>query len=121
MSEINASLSQIVQNGTPENISRSRGRPPGSPNRRSELVRKILDQHNFCPVKEILEEINNLKSADKVFVCLRLMEFIYPRKKAIALAPDMDSLLPQDDAEAINQIADLRAIAAKRINAKPNR
>lgn len=70
---------------TNDGLGRLGGREKGTPNKKSKIVESLLDFENINLPMEILECCKSLKPLDKASVMLKLMEFIYPKKKAIAV------------------------------------
>ena len=59
------------------------GRLPGSLNKRTIAIEEMLSSHNLNPVKEILTAFPDLDAEQKSQVCLKLMKFLYPEKRAV--------------------------------------
>lgn len=74
-----------------DGLGRLGGREKGTPNRKSLMVESLIDLDNINLPFEVLKCCENLKPLEKANVLLKLMEFIYPKRKAIALVPGDDS------------------------------
>lgn len=67
-----------------DGLGRLGGREAGTPNKRSMLVESLLALENIDLPSEILKCCDTLKPFEKAQVMLKLMEYVYPKKKAIA-------------------------------------
>ncbi len=67
-----------------DGLGRLGGREKGTPNKKSTVVESLLDIENTNLPLEILKCCESLKPIERAQVMLRLMDFVYPKKKAIA-------------------------------------
>jgi hypothetical protein len=61
------------------------GRLLGTPNRRTLEALEVFEIHSFCPLEKILTKLNNPEISNELYlnVCLKLMKFKFPERKAI--------------------------------------
>lgn len=62
------------------------GRQAGVPNKKTRSLLERMEALNFDPIDFAIQLINGktgLKSSEKVTACLKLAEFIYPKRKSI--------------------------------------
>ena len=70
----------------PKGLPKSGGRKRGTPNKRSTVVHEIFDHYQFNPATRIMEMLEKLNPLDQVQTCVKLMPYMFPRRK--------DTLLP---------------------------
>jgi hypothetical protein len=67
----------------PENA----GRKPGTPNKKTLILSEIFDSFDFCPaekvVKLIIDDNADLMDKEKADIYIKLMEFKFPKRKAV--------------------------------------
>jgi hypothetical protein len=70
------------------------GRRPGSLNRRSVEAIEIFGAFEFCPLEKILTELQRPGISQDLMLgtCIKLMEFKFPKRKAIEHTVDLDRL-----------------------------
>jgi len=59
------------------------GRKKGTPNKKTIELKEFFDSVDFCIPEEISKTLPSLEPEKKVEVLLKLMEFIYPKRKAL--------------------------------------
>jgi hypothetical protein len=59
------------------------GRKKGSPNRDTTELKVFFDSVDFCIPEQIIELLPLLDDSKKVETLLRLLEFVYPKRKAL--------------------------------------
>lgn len=64
------------------------GRKKGTPNKNGMIVGESLVDADINLVEEVLRVLPELDPSKKVDVLLKLMEFVYPKRKSIDLAVD---------------------------------
>lgn len=67
-----------------DGLGRLGGREKGTPNRKSQLIESLINVDEINLPGEILKCCENLKPLEKAQIMLKLMEYIYPKRKAIA-------------------------------------
>jgi len=67
----------------PKGLIKTGGRKKGTPNRATQNLVEALDTLNFDIPSKIYELLPKLSSEKQVDVLLKLMEFVYPKVKAI--------------------------------------
>lgn len=69
----------------PENA----GRKKGTPNKKTTNLLEIFDKYNFCPAESLLRDLTDpevdskLNPKEIADIKLKLMEFKFPRRKAV--------------------------------------
>lgn len=61
------------------------GRKKGTPNKKTELLQQKLERHNYDPIDALVALIPELDPKSKAHVALELMQYVYPKRKAIEL------------------------------------
>lgn len=64
------------------------GRKKGSPNKNTTELKFFFDSIDLCLPEKIMELLPALDDSKKVETLLKLMEYVYPKKKAIELRQD---------------------------------
>ena len=74
------------------------GRVAGTPNKRSIEALEVFNAFEFCPLENILKELQSpvITPEMRLGTCLKLMEFKFPRRKAIEHTLDPSSLNNDD-------------------------
>lgn len=85
---------EIIENKKLEE--KPRGRPPGSRNKNSFLVRKALDNHNFDLIGELLQISAQLKPLEQAQLLVQLLPYAYPKIKDTELR-DLPKSDPMDN------------------------
>jgi len=67
------------------------GRTKGTPNKSTQALSELLEELNHDPLKETINTLPLLNPSDRVKTNLKLLEFIYPRKKAMEIEADVTS------------------------------
>lgn len=80
------------------------GRKKGSPNKNTTELKTFFDSVDACLPEMILDLLPKLNDAKKMDALLRLMEFIYPKRKAVEIKNEDFSKLSFTD--AINLLGD---------------
>jgi hypothetical protein len=71
------------------------GRKKGTPNKKTRELVAVLDELNVNPVQALIDLIPNLEEAKQADVYLKLLEYVYPKRRAIEVSADdnmIDSL-----------------------------
>ena len=95
------------------------GRQKGTPNKKTLILKDLLDKMSFDPAKKLVEMMPDLNYELKAKICLELMEYLYPKRKAIEHSgPDGEAIeinQHQDiDQEQVNQLkAELKKLVSK--------
>lgn len=77
----------------PKGHKRYGGRVKGTPNKSTMPLLDKLRAKNFEPVDELLKVFPGLTPSEKAKICLSLLDFIYPKKKAVEVSePGGDAL-----------------------------
>ncbi len=74
----------------PEGLPKTGGRLPGTPNKRTLELAAKLEEHGIDPLAEIAAALPDLTSERRIEVMLALLPFLFPKRKAIALAIETD-------------------------------
>ena len=74
-----------------DGLGRLGGRQKGTPNKKSQIFESLLAVDDINLPSEILKCCENLKPLDKANIYLKLMEYIYPKRKAITIEDSEDS------------------------------
>lgn len=61
------------------------GRKKGTPNLETKTLSEILDKNNFEPVNLILSNLPFVTPEKQIDVCLQLMSYLYPKRKALEI------------------------------------
>jgi hypothetical protein len=77
--------------GRPKGMPKTGGRKKGTPNQRSLELLTVFEAFKYNPARAILERYSHLSKEEQVRVDLKLMEFVYARKKAIDIEPKEES------------------------------
>lgn len=67
-----------------DGLGRLGGREKGTPNRKSQTIESLIDLDEINLPGEILNCCESLEPLEKAQIMLKLMEYIYPKRKAIA-------------------------------------
>lgn len=73
--------------GTPKPA--NSGRRPGSKNKRTLSILELFDDNNFCPGQSLIDQLRDPEIEEKLNpkeladIHLKLMEFKFPRRKAV--------------------------------------
>ena len=59
------------------------GRQKGTPNKKTQALIDILDSLKFDPVRKIYELLPSLDEWQQTQVCLDLISYLYPKRKAV--------------------------------------
>jgi hypothetical protein len=87
------------------------GRKKGVPNKRSLGFLKNLEELGLDPIKIIAENIHQLDPQRKVQASLQLLDFVYPKRKAIDLDIERN---PEADASEVERLKALYIQIAKK-------
>jgi len=58
------------------------GRKKGTPNRKTVELKEFLDSINLCIPERVIELLPKLDEKDQVGVLLKLMEYVYPKRRS---------------------------------------
>lgn len=83
---------------------KSGGRKKGTPNKKTIELKEFFDSADVCLPEMVLDLIPKLNDSKKVDTLLRLMEFIYPKRKAVEVTNEDFSKL--SFTSAINLLGD---------------
>lgn len=61
------------------------GRKPGTPNKKTQELVAILEELKLDPVRALCDLLPRLEERDQKDVYQKLMEYIYPKRKAVEL------------------------------------
>lgn len=61
------------------------GRKKGTPNKKTQLLAEAFENLNFDIASILADTIPELEPKDKVYACLKIMDFIYPKRKSITI------------------------------------
>lgn len=61
------------------------GRRPGSPNKKTLALLDLWDIRGFCPAEKLLELFDQMDFETKVDVCVKLMDYKFPKRKAVEI------------------------------------
>lgn len=64
------------------------GRKKGSPNKATTELKIFFDSIDLCLPEKIIELLPKLDDSKKVDTLLRMMEFVYPKRKALEVRSD---------------------------------
>ena len=95
------------------------GRQMGTPNKKTMKLEQVLLQHDFDPVKELIGSIQASSAHDvKINAILKLMEYLYPKRKSIDISIDDESIAGNNkiDLDRLN-MKELREMEALYIKA----
>lgn len=78
------------------------GRKAGTPNKRSIEALELFNELEFCPLEKLVERIQKPGISDELYasVCTKLLEFKFPKRKAIEHTFDPSWL---EDSELIEE------------------
>jgi hypothetical protein len=78
------------------------GRKSGTPNKKSLEALELFNELDFCPLEKLVERIQKPGISDELYtsVCAKLLEFKFPKRKAIEHTFDPSKL---EDAELIEE------------------
>lgn len=74
------------------------GRKKGTPNKRTLVFRDLMDQVQFKPTEALIELLKTsaeLKDRDKAFILLDLIQYEFPKRKAVELGDPNDPDRPR--------------------------
>jgi hypothetical protein len=71
----------------PKGLAKTGGRTKGTPNR-DVLSIELLEQYNFNPLNDLIAILPQLPPESKAATLLKLMEFIFPKRRSIELKAD---------------------------------
>lgn len=74
------------------------GRKPGSPNRKQQLVREILDARNFSLIDEILDRLHEVDEVTQLKTLIALAPYVYPRLNTMTI----EGALPTESKQVID-------------------
>ena len=83
--------------GRPVGLSKTGGRKKGTPNAKTKELGARLESFGFDPLKELSElvqGVNDLSAKDRAEICLDLLQYLYPKRKALEVTPEPE---PQGD------------------------
>ncbi len=67
------------------------GRKKGIPNKKTKELSGRLEALDFDPIKELtvlVKGINELSTKDRAEICLDLLQYLYPKRKALDVSPE---------------------------------
>lgn len=88
------------------------GRQKGTPNNRTLALSDTLESLGFDPLPKLVELLPNLTPEKQADVLLKLMEFIYPKRKAIDLTVDNTDV----DAADIEYLREVSKLSIEQID-----
>lgn len=74
--------------GKPIGSQKTGGRQKGTPNRKSLNGSVLFQDYGFDPFGELIKLMDELLPDQKAKTILRLMEFVFPKRKAITFSED---------------------------------
>jgi hypothetical protein len=74
--------------GRPGGLPKTGGRTKGTPNKRSLSFEESLADLCFNPVRELVALMPRLSSEKQADVCLQLLQYLFPKRKALELRKD---------------------------------
>jgi len=83
--------------GRPAGVPKTGGRKKGTPNAKTKELDARLETLGFDPLKELAELVqgaNDLSTTDRAEICLELLQYIYPKRKALEVTPEPE---PRED------------------------
>ena len=74
------------------------GRVSGTPNKRTAEAIEVFEAHEFCPLEKTLKHLQSPGISSELYLstCLKLMEFKFPRRKAVELSHDLKDVATED-------------------------
>lgn len=74
------------------------GRTTGTPNRSSLEAIEIFGKNDFCPLDKVIERLGKPGISDELYTstCLKLLEFKFPKRKAIEITQDLKAAETND-------------------------
>ena len=96
------------QKGQPK--SPGSGRAVGVTNKRTQFVEQILQAQGFCPTQHIMSLLETLKPSEQVDACLKLMEFMYPKKKATEITINDDQRKVLDELDQMKALPEAQLV-----------
>ncbi len=63
------------------------GRKKGTPNKKTQELQEFFNSVDFSIPEVIMKILPSLKSDKQIDVLLKMMEFVYPKRKAIDISP----------------------------------
>jgi hypothetical protein len=69
------------------------GRVAGTPNKRTIEALEVFELMEFCPLESVLKKLKEMNMDDELFIstCLKLMDYKFPRRKAIEHVSNLSS------------------------------
>lgn len=80
----------------PSGLPKTGGRLKGTPNKGSLSLDYLVENFEFNPLKELISILPTLEPDQRASILLRMLDFIYPKKKAIEISPS--ELSDEDEA-----------------------
>lgn len=98
----------------PSGVSKDKtgGRKVGTPNRRTAALIDKLEGLRFDPLHELIRLLPELTPREKSAVCLQMLPYLYPRRKAVDVAITDVKLQSDDKSEEL--IKKIQAIIAEK-------
>jgi len=93
----------------PKGLKKSGGRKKGTPNKTTFLLEEKLEHLNFDPVVELIICFDSLESGQKATTILKLLDYLYPKRKSIEIDRKSSPGINQSFAElvlAINEVSE---------------
>lgn len=67
----------------PIGIAKTGGRKAGTPNKKTHVIRGLMDDLQFDPFAKLVELLPDLKPHIQAQICLKLMDYKYSKRKAV--------------------------------------
>jgi hypothetical protein len=71
----------------PCGLPKTGGRSKGTPNKKSLSLEYLEENFEFNPLKDLVSILPSLAPDQRASILLRMLDFIYPKKKAIEVTP----------------------------------
>lgn len=74
------------------------GRKIGTPNKRTLEALEIFEHSNFCPLTKVIDRLTTQNISDDLFIstCLKLLEFKFPKRKAVEHSLDLINMSDEE-------------------------
>lgn len=89
--------------GAPKGHPRYGGRQKGTPNKDTLNLAQFLEKKNFSPIEEIIKRMPRLADVEAIKVCLELLQYIYPKRKALEVSDPGGEPLGSGSSDALEK------------------
>ena len=101
----------------PQGLPKTGGRQRGVPNKNSFALKELLESQKCEPVTELLKTLPELEAKERADVYLNLLQYLYPKRKAIEQTVDPELLEVVQSMQSLNEEQLRRIVAGESIEA----